>query len=133
MARTRLHPFCGLQHFSCGSRRLSALCVALGFLTFLAVSSPHRVHHLVERYASSDHQPHESQAQTFPDCPVFSLTQQTVCVESHAQPVLTPLSLGERLWPVPPRHLPENFWERFQTRSPPSWSLLGSLASSYIL
>jgi hypothetical protein len=129
MARIRLHPFYGWQHFPWGNRRLSALGVVLGFLTFLAVSSPHRVHHLVERSASSEHQPHESQAQPFPDCPVFSLTQQTLWAESCAQPVLAPLSLGERLWFALPRRVPENFWDRFQTRSPPSWSRLGSLAS----
>jgi hypothetical protein len=129
MARTRWHPFYGVQHFPRGSRRLSVLCVALAFLAFLAVSSPHRVHHLVELYASSEHQPHESQTQPFPDCPVFSLTQQTLWAESCAQPVLAPLSLGERLWLASPRHVPENFRHGFQTRSPPSWSLLGSLAS----
>jgi hypothetical protein len=120
MAWTRWHPFYGVQYVPWGSRRLSVLCVALGFLTFLAVSSPHRVHHLVELYAPSAHQSHESQAQPFPDCPVLSLTQQTLWAESCAQPVLTPLSLGEWLWLASPRHLPENFREWFQTRSPPS-------------
>jgi hypothetical protein len=129
MARTTPHPFHGLHHFPWGSRRLSALCVVLGLLTFLVVSGPHRVHHLFEPDAPSDHQSHDSHAQPLPDCPVFALTQQTSFAESCAQPLLTPLPLEERLWLEPSRRFPENLRYSFQTRAPPSWPLRDSLSS----
>lgn len=129
MARITPHRFHGLQHFPWGDRRLSALCVVLALLTFLVVSGPHRVHHLVELHAPGDHQPHESHDQPLPDCPVFSLTQQTSFAESCSQPLLTPSPLEEWLWLEPPHRFPENLRGGFRTRSPPSWPLRGSLSS----
>jgi hypothetical protein len=58
-----------------GPLRLRALVVFLAFLTFLAISSPHRVHHLADatrlpqRLAHAHHKPHDHRQATHTDPP----------------------------------------------------------------
>jgi hypothetical protein len=127
MSWTRSRFFPGLRQCQRTSQRLSGLGVVLGLLTFLAVSGPHRVHHLVELSTPGTHHSHHSQAPELPDCPIFSLTQHTPVAVHCLRFLVAPLSVVERLFLQPPGRLPTHFWYRSQTRSPPAWFVFGLL------
>jgi hypothetical protein len=129
MSRLRPRSFPGFRRCQGASRRLNALGVVLGLLALLAVSGPHRVHHLVEIYAPSDQHSHDSRAQELPDCPVLLLTQYTPIAACCPHPLVAPLLVVERLFLKPLCALSARPQYGFQTRSPPAWLLCDVLSS----
>jgi hypothetical protein len=101
----------------------------LGLLTFLAVSGPHRVHHLVELHAPGEHHSPHSHTQELPDCPVLFLTQHTPVAAHCLHRLIVPLSVVGRLFFKQSGHLLERPWYSFQTRSPPAWFPFGLLSN----
>jgi hypothetical protein len=99
--------------------RFSALCAVLALLSLLAVSGPHRVHHLIEMPPPPDHHAHHHQQPVVPDCPVFLLWQHTPVAEHSLVCLPTLLATPEFIAAVLPLRVSAAIQDISQARAPP--------------
>ena len=102
-----------------GAYRLSAFSLVLFFLTLLAVSGPHLVHHLIEQHPPQEHHSHDVPTPQSPDCPIFFLMHHTPVAAEAVAFLSTPLPAAELLAVVPPRRVFEAPPYALQARAPP--------------
>lgn len=103
--------------------RLHALYTVLAFCVVLAVSGPHRVHHLPELAPPGHQHSHDESTQQLPDCPVLFLLQHTPLTEGAVVCLPGLLQTHEQLVIRPSLWKPKESRDASQARAPPRTSL----------